>query len=343
MKTKTPAELADIQPPHRLYVRQRRLLGLIDALGDVRASRDFQKLLFIYCQEMSSSDKATTSAGLYEFVPYLYGAFSFTCYADRRRLVDRGLIEDGNEQWMLTEEGKRIAAQFQDSSVRVFAARYRGLRGYELVAEAYRRYPYYAIKSSIADYVLRDDVDALRQIRNAQPRKGDHSLFTIGYEGKTLEGYLNLLIQSGTTTLCDVRRNAISRKYGFSKRTLSKACQKIGIRYEHLPKLGIESWRRKGIETEADLDALFRDYERKALPLELESLQRIRTWLQMGESVALTCYEHQAIRCHRYRVVAGVMAISGQAWLSDLPSLAPQPDRRKAIHAVTRSYTVNHL
>ena len=50
--------------------------------------------------------------------------------------------------------------------------------------------------------------------------------------------YLNLLLTNSVTLLCDVRRNALSRRYGFSKSTRSKACEGVGIRYEHLPELG---------------------------------------------------------------------------------------------------------
>ncbi|WP_348602891.1 DUF488 family protein [Bartonella tribocorum] len=42
--------------------------------------------------------------------------------------------------------------------------------------------------------------------------------FTIGYEGKSLENYLNCLLENNIKILCDVRKNPISRKYGFSKR-----------------------------------------------------------------------------------------------------------------------------
>jgi hypothetical protein len=65
-----------------LFERQRLLLGLLEALGGKAARLDFQKLLFLYCQE----GRAT---GAYEFVPYRFGAFSFTSYADRRKLVAR--------------------------------------------------------------------------------------------------------------------------------------------------------------------------------------------------------------------------------------------------------------
>ena len=74
------------------------------------------------------------------------------------------------------------------------------------------------------------------------------------------------------TLLCDVRRNPLSRKYGFSKSTLSKACGNVGIRYEHLPELGIASEQRQELTTQADYDALFEVYERKDLPLQSEAL-----------------------------------------------------------------------
>ena len=49
--------------------------------------------------------------------------------------------------------------------------------------------------------------------------------------GKCLETYLNQLLRAGVTLLCDVRRNPLSRKYGFSKSTLSHAC---AVSYTHL-------------------------------------------------------------------------------------------------------------
>ena len=54
-----------------------------------------------------------------------------------------------------------------------------------------------------------------------------------------MEAYLNLLSVDGVTVLCDVRRNPLSRKYGCSKRALESGCTAVGIRYAHLPQLGI--------------------------------------------------------------------------------------------------------
>jgi len=123
-----------------------------------------------------------------------------------------------------------------------------------------------------------------------------------------------LLLKSGVTVLCDVRRNPLSRKYGFSKRTLSSSCEGVGIRYEHLPELGIDGQRRRELETQADYDALFADYERDDLPKQKKALDRITTWVKKGERVALTCYENQPHQCHRHCVAEALERIAHRDW-----------------------------
>ena len=296
----------------RLYRRQRLILGLLNAIGGDASNTDFQKLLFLYCKGLSSRGTTETPQGVYDFVPYRYGAFSFTSNADRRRLVDRGLLADDDRKWVLTEDGRNIARDSEDVSIRSFGYRYRGVRGDALVADTYRRYPYYAIRSEIAERVLQDDRPTLDLIESARPQTTASRLFTIGYERRTLESYLNLLIREGATLLCDVRRNAISRKYGFSKTTLERACAGAGIRYEHLPELGIESSRRRSLKTEAEFKGLFEAYQQTILPDQGNALGRIRDWLRSGESVALTCFELEAGQCHRHCVAKALEKITDQ-------------------------------
>jgi len=292
-----------------VFDRQKRLLALLDAHSGLLRNIDFQKLLFLYCQEVEETPT-------YDFVPYKFGGFSFTSYADKRRLVEQGLLADEERTWNLTPLGKAAATVAPSVRMKMdqFAKRHARLRGDALIAEAYRRYPYYAIQSEIAERVLAGDAAALREIKKARPAASSPGLCTIGYEGRSLERYLNLLLMSGVTLLCDVRRNPLSRKYGFSKGTLSKSCDGVGIRYEHLPQLGIATEKRRGLDTQADYDALFAIYERDSLPNQREALIKIQQWIDAGERVALTCYENLPEQCHRHCVAEALEQKIGQRY-----------------------------
>jgi hypothetical protein len=288
-----------------LYNRQKQLLALLATLGGREGALDFQKLLFLFCQEAEESPS-------YAFVPYRFGAFSFTSYADKRRLVTAGILGDSSHTWQLTEMGRSTEKRIPIDRMRfnAFAGRYASLRGDALVAETYRRYPYFAIRSEILGQLGLEPA-VLKRIEAVRPPLARGQLSTIGYEGRCLEEYLNLLLRAGVTLLCDVRRNPLSRKYGFSKKSLANACAGVGIRYEHLPELGIESENRKGLMTEADYHALFARYRRDWLPNQPDALSRVLKWIRDGESVALTCYEHRAQLCHRHCVAEAVLQTGG--------------------------------
>jgi uncharacterized protein (DUF488 family) len=140
------------------------------------------------------------------------------------------------------------------------------------------------------------------------PLDPEARLFTIGYEGRSLEQYLEALREAGVTLLCDVRRDPVSRKPGFSKRRLEEACTVAGIRYAHLRELGIAKERRQHVRTASDHEALFAWYAQEALPARVEAITRIRGWVEDGERVALTCYERDPVRCHRRLVADAVVA-----------------------------------
>lgn len=279
-----------------LFDRQRLLLTLLEAAGDGASHTDFQKLLFLYTREVQRKPS-------YEFIPYRFGGFSYTSYADKRKLIEACLLVADEQAWRLTDEGRAVVSDrpFERADVAAFCEHRRELRGTELIAEAYRRHPYFATRSEILDD-LSLEPEARSAIEAARPVSRSAGLMTIGYEGRSLEAYLNALLEAGATTLFDVRRNPISRKYGFSKGTLSRACEGVGIRYEHVPELGIASEDRRGLGTQADYDALFDTYERESLPRNADAVARIGRSIEVGERVALTCYERLPGQCHRHCV-----------------------------------------
>jgi len=85
-----------------LHERQKLLLCLLQTLGGNVAHTDFQKLLFLFTHEFEPSPS-------YDFVPYKFGGFSFTSYADKRRLTENGLLDEDEDAWRLTGNVDRRA------------------------------------------------------------------------------------------------------------------------------------------------------------------------------------------------------------------------------------------
>ena len=290
-------------------VQENSILSLVGTDPDVLMPIEIQKLMFVFSQEECETP-------LYDFIPYQRGCYSPTLAADVHKLADRRLLvrstEGGeNRHWSLSEEGQiRVVAHCRTALRFASFRRAYPLRGKELLLDVYRRYPYFCIKSEIAEMLLRDDAAALDAIKSATP-KARTPLASIGYEGRSFENYLNALIMNGIKVLCDVRRNPISRKYGFSKATLENACKGIGVEYRHYPDLGIPSYERQELRCQADYDNLFARYEKDILPKADEYVCEIARLVTAEECVALTCFEANPAQCHRTRVLVAITRKTG--------------------------------
>lgn len=163
-----------------------------------------------------------------------------------------------------------------------------------------------AADSVVAGGAPGSGVGALRGPSRPGRHSGAIPLFTIGYQGRSIEDFLGMLSRATVTLLCDVRRNAVSRKRGFSKGALTWACEQMGIRYEHLPDLGICAERRRLVKTDRDRQRLLAEYRRHDLAHRSASLDKIVVWAASGERVAVTCFEREADSCHRSLVAAEV-------------------------------------
>lgn len=285
--------------PPLLNYRQKALINLLRAFGGRLSGVDFQKYLFLFTQEYERTPS-------FEFVPYRFGCFSFQSYADKRRLIEVGVLHDTDE-WRLKGAMAQSSIDLGDDLYERFRKKYAHMTGDRLVQEVYRRYPYYAIHSEIAARLMTSaESDA---IEAARPSASRACLFTIGYEGSSFEGYLNRLLKHNVKTLVDVRRNPLSRKYGFSKKTLSDTAGKLGIDYIHIPELGIDSEQRQDLNTPADYARLFDRYERNELKQNADALERLRQIATTRKRVAITCFEADACMCHRGRVAKALSCL----------------------------------
>ncbi|RYZ94695.1 MAG: DUF488 domain-containing protein, partial [Proteobacteria bacterium] len=125
------------------------------------------------------------------------------------------------------------------------------------------------------------------------------SLVGVGYEGLDSEGFCRLLAKNKIEVVCDVRKNAISRKRGFSKNKLKEALSQVGIDYVHLPSLGIPSETRQKAKGERAWEKMLHNYQASLSSSDWDPILR----LVLGEKkrVALLCFEKEAECCHRTR------------------------------------------
>lgn len=277
-----------------MLYRQKVLLALHQAIGGRLSSTDLEKLLFLFCRN--------GGANHYDFFPYRFGAFSLVSYDDRRKLVQTDHLRlEGNTTEVVSKTSYIDSLEAADKiSLRSFVRKYGLIRGKELVRRSYLEYPEYAIKSEIAASVLTpkelEAIDAQRQFPNTS------ALFTLGYEGISVDAYLDILVRSNIRMLVDVRKNPFSRKFGFSQRALKENTERIGVEYRHLPELGIESVLRRELISAEDYKQLFEYYANEILPVQASALDRVKMYVFKYGRIALTCFEAQAHMCHRHKI-----------------------------------------
>lgn len=295
---------------HMLYYRRKILLALLEVFGGQLTAKRLQKYLFLLTRRQSVKS--------FDFVPYRYGCFSFQANQDIATLGKYGyleIVQTENGRFISLKEPNNYSAEldlFDRQALNAIKTEFGNLTQSELIRYTYVQYPYYAIKSAIAEQILTSEElnNVKRQLRVFQ----DSVLFTIGYESISLETYINKLIINDVRVLCDVRKNAYSQKYGFSKSQLQQACAGVGIEYIHIPQLGIESEERRDLVSQKDYDSLFEKYEKTTLIQNSGYLSIIIDKLQEKKRVALTCFEKDYIQCHRGRVAKRLMTIPGRTY-----------------------------
>lgn len=138
------------------------------------------------------------------------------------------------------------------------------------------------------------------------------ALYTIGYEGRSIEEFMSAIAHVGV--LYDVRHNAISRRSEFNRAALENYCADEDIAYEHLPDLGIASAERRAVNLrdKAQRKRLFRQYKKRLLKSDSDIHFFIDEYLSdhYAAPVALMCYEADPTMCHR-SVLAKVLRDMG--------------------------------
>jgi len=282
-----------------LYYRQKIILALLEEFEGSLGRSEFQKYLFLLSENQGIEKK-------FHFVPYKFGCYSFQAYKDIQYLVDAKYIQDengweikdnnANYKSLLTAQDKRLLTELKKN--------YGSYKGDDLIRKVYLDYPYYTLHSEIVERILSksERANANNIINLTLSKEATHKLFTIGYEGISVEEYINKLIKNNIKVLCDVRKNPLSRKYGFSKSILLDLVSKFGIKYVHIPELGIESDNRKNLKTVKDYADLFDEYEKTVLVNQKMHINYLYDIFKKEKRIALTCFEEKPEFCHRTRI-----------------------------------------
>jgi hypothetical protein len=273
-----------------MLLRQKILLALIEGEPGHTISRlKLVKLCFLLNREWPNAP----AAAIYEFLPYKYGPFSFTLYQELDALCRNGDLQLHGEKDVGTVAGRPAIALESGAKqmLRFVNSRYGDLTLPCLIDTIYTKHPWFTLNS--------DRVEKRAATLPVVPCQ----IYTAGYGGMQVDGFLNLLLERGMRCLIDVRANPVSRKYGFHKSTLSRLCANVGLDYLHLPELGIPAAWRTELATPADYARLFARYEEEILPAPgaAQARQTALTALREKPSV-LVCQEADPQSCHRLRL-----------------------------------------
>ena len=131
-------------------------------------------------------------------------------------------------------------------------------------------------------------------------KRSEHVLYSIGYEGKSLDEFIKLLKRNKVEHLIDVREIPQSRKPGFSKRSLKTALEKKNITYNNLKELGTDKRSRDEYKRTGDIEKLLVKYD-KRMSEQLEIFELLKAMI-FYKTTAIMCYEDNYKQCHRQRI-----------------------------------------
>ncbi len=270
--------------------RQKILIEMLLAAARPVTKIELMKWCFVLRHEMPSKG----GPSFYDFLPYHHGPYSFCLSREANTLAREGVMVESETTWALSGEQQdkheRLPLRIRED-VRRVVSRFCQRPVRELIDYVYGNYPPFTVNSQ-------------RERQAARPT-GPLAVYTAGYEGMQVDGFLNLLMQVGIRRLIDVRSNPVSRRYGFHKTTLDRLCGLLDIDYRHVPELGIQPVLRHILRSAADYELLFDRYESEMLPRQTEAIERV-AMMVIEEPSVLVCMEADPCMCHRSRLALKV-------------------------------------
>ena len=281
-----------------MLTRQKLLLAILHYAARPLGRTRLVKLAFL----LKKSPALAREPTFYDFVPYKYGPFSFALYREMDSLQRHGLVDwgetaslNGGALESASRKVDELPGALREAAFGV-VKRYSDREQTALLKEVYAQHPWYATRSDRQDLVAGN--------HDARP-EAPLAVYTMGYEGRSVDSFFDYLLREGIMAILDVRARPISRKYGFAKKSMSAIAEKLGVGYCHHPQVGIPSDKRKGLTDYASYQQLLESYEQDFLPGRQREISELAVAVGQRPS-ALVCMERDANWCHRSRLAKAV-------------------------------------
>lgn len=162
-----------------------------------------------------------------------------------------------------------------------------------------------------AELLIEQNVTSESVARDLRKRFENDTIYTIGYEGRDFDEFVDELKQAGIDILLDVRASGDSTyKPAFGSDLLAERLEEHGIEYRHEPELGVDRLIRNPYKDGAIGDSCFGNWYRWWLTEESDvDIPKLVNELVSEGAPALMCIERhsepsdgQSIYCHRHHL-----------------------------------------
>ena len=127
------------------------------------------------------------------------------------------------------------------------------------------------------------------------------NFYTIGYSGRDIERFIKLLETAEVSTVVDVRSMPVSQyKPDFSKDNLRNHLHEHGVKYDHLPNLGVPRDVRQQAAELGDRGEIWKWYQDNVISNLNDD--ELTTITDQGGTVAFMCTEIDPESCHRHLI-----------------------------------------
>lgn len=268
-----------------MLYRRKIVVNLVSLLGGTASIDKLHKLLFLYSLKTVSPS--------YDFIPDEAGCYSLVLHDDIEALIADGILAQDSmirQNWNGKVPSIMALKPSDETTLNSIVWNVGNKTEEQLAEHACRLKPEYFIKSKM----LSDTIEKEKRKKEQSTR----GLYTIGYEGLSIDKFISKLIFNNIRYLIDVRKNAYSMRREYQKDSLVKMLKRASIEYIPMPEVGIPSDNRNELLPDCRREELFQWYRKNIIPNCLEYAEKVSAIVASGNS-ALMCFEANPMDCHR--------------------------------------------